>query len=923
MRPVKLVMTAFGPYPAETTVDFDQLGKRGLYLITGDTGAGKTTIFDAITYALYGKPSGNNRTAEMMRSKYADPDTRTEVDLTFEYAGKRYRIRRSPAYERPKKKGGAGMVKKGAEQELYYPDGRVLTKTKEVETAVNEIIGIDREQFSQIAMIAQGDFMKLLTAPTEDRKAILRRLFQTKPYQDLQDALRARSNELIRKNEDAGKSIRQYTKDILCEDTDVHLVEVDKARKNELTVTEVSELLEELLRDDTANYDALDRKSADLTKQIAECTEALTRAQNQKNTEAKLKATTELLAKQNAALVSLEQARKEQEKRKPEAAGYRDEIARAKAELPDYRELEETTKRAGELQKQETRSAAGLEKAEKQIADGKKEIENLKKEQETLSSADADLVTKNTELNKAREAYQKLDALRAAVKNISDMERDLAAKQKEYLAAQTNAKKQKTNYEQRQSAYLDEQAGILAETLQEGAPCPVCGSVHHPSPARKSKNAPTKEELELLKAQSEQADAAMRTASEECGKRKTRLDENRAAVLRQAEELLKTGEYEEITPALSARQNELSERGKQLAKEVKDIEAKTARRSKIKDELLPGAERTKEAAEETKNRLEKDLAGIRENRKNAEARITELRKKLTCASKAEAEKNIQTLTKKAEKLEAEIEDSEKAVRSAKTEIAKLEAGRETLKGQLSGKPEPDPEVLRAEQKRLTEENEAAGKERETIAARRTVNEGVLDNIRKKAGEQAALEAELKWVRVLSDTANGNVPGKAKIMLETYVQTAYFDRIIARANVRLMTMTDGQYELIRRTEAADRVHQSGLDLDVIDHANGSTRPVNSLSGGESFKASLSLALGLSDEIQSSAGGIRLDTMFVDEGFGSLDEESLENAMKALQDLAEGNRLVGIISHVGALRQRIDSKIVVRKDRTGGSQITIET
>ena len=920
MRPVKLVMTGFGPYAGTTAVDFDQLGTSGLYLITGDTGAGKTTIFDAITYALYGKPSGENRTAEMMRSKYADPSVVTEVDLTFDYGGKTYRIRRSPAYEKPKKNGN-GTVKKGAEQELFYPDGRVLTKSKEVENAVNEIIGIDRDQFTQIAMIAQGDFMKLLTAPTDKRKEILRKLFQTKPYQDLQDALRTKSNELIRKNEAASASIRQYTKDIRCSDTDVLYPDVEKAQMNELTVTEITDLLDKLIAQDQAAYDALGKKSATLNKKINNLTKTLTKAQEYRKTEGELARTVSALETKKKSLAALEKTKDEQAKRRPEVTKLRNAIAKAEAELPDYTELEEKNALAKNLAKQEKSADAGIKTADKHSKDLKKTMEDLKQEQEKLAGADADLVKKNTELDKAREDYRKLNDLKAILKTVSDIEKEFRAKQKGYTALKAAAETQKKTYELRHTAYLDEQAGVLAETLQEGTPCPVCGSVHHPSPARKSEGAPSKEELELLKAQSEQADAAMRTASEECGKLKTRIEENRAAALREAGTLLAVTAFETIKPALAERQEELKEYGKKLAEDVKQLEASRARAEKIRT-LLPEAEKAREGVEAEKSRLENALTGIRENRKNTELRITALTKKLSCASKAEAQKNIRALTKNADTMEAEIDRAEKAFTAANTEIAKLAAAAEALKKQLKETDNTDIEALTLEQKTLTKEKDETDEEREAIGIRHSVNSGVRSNIGKKTGEQAALEAELKWVKALSDTANGNVSGKAKIMLETYVQTAYFDRIIKRANVRLMTMSDGQYELVRRAEAANKVQQSGLDLDVIDHYNSSTRSVNSLSGGESFKASLSLALGLSDEIQSSAGGIRLDTMFVDEGFGSLDDESLENAMKALQGLADGNRLVGIISHVGTLKERIDSKIIVRKDRTGGSHITIE-
>ena len=922
MRPLKLVMSGFGPYSGVTTVDFEKFGTSGLYLITGDTGAGKTTIFDALTFALYGKPSGNNRTPEMMRSKYAKPETPTEVDLTFEYAGKIYRIRRSPRYDRPKRK-GEGMVSKAAEQELHYPDGKVLTKGKEVDEAVNEIIGINRDQFSQIAMIAQGDFLKLLTAPTGERQAILRKLFQTTPYLDLQDALKTKANDLIRKNNEASASIRQYTKDIQCKDTDVLYPEAEKAKNNELTVTETMDLLERLIRQDADEYKALEQKGADLSRQETAITKRLVKAQAQKTIEENLKKNEAKLEAESVKLTSLKETWKIQEARKPDLQKQRDDVTRAKAELADYEELDAKTALVNVLMKKETDTKKAIETAAAKIEKSAALAEQLKKEQESLGSADANKQETENELNRAREDYSRLNELKKDLNEIAEAEKELRTAQKDYSLKKDAAKTAADTYEERHTAYLDEQAGFLAETLQEGKPCPVCGSVHHPHPAAKSAQAPTKEELEALKAKKEAADAAMRKASEYAGAVKSRLEEKKDNLVKTAETLLGAGEYETIKERLAEKQEELKIRGTKLAEEVKRIEKLVKRREEIVKKLLPEAEKNNKAAGEEKARLETESARLAAERKNAGERADALKKKLPFATGAEAKKNISAMEKTAERMASEIDQADKNLRDAEKGITELKAAAEEQKRQLKDREEIDIEQETAAQTALKAEQDSTDTKKEAVGTRKTINEGILRNIRDKSGEQTALEEELKWVKALSDTANGTVRDKAKIMLETYIQTTYFDRIIARANLRFLTMSDGQYELTRRKETNDRMHQSGLELDVIDHYNGSTRSVNSLSGGESFKASLSLALGLSDEIQSSAGGIRLDTMFVDEGFGSLDSDSLENAMKALKGLTEGNRLVGIISHVEALKERIENKIIVKKDQAGGSHIKIET
>ena len=313
-------------------------------------------------------------------------------------------------------------------------------------------------------------------------------------------------------------------------------------------------------------------------------------------------------------------------------------------------------------------------------------------------------------------------------------------------------------------------------------------------------------------------------------------------------------------------------------------------------------------------------AKIAEN-DSLEKRIAELKAKLTFETKAEAETEITALTEKAEELVKSCEDALKALNESNEKLASLEAAKKEIVKRIGEDIAID---LEKETEKLTIlEAQLAELDRQakTVHSRIGTNQSALDNIKQKSGDLVATEKKYAWVKALSNTANGQLSGKEKIMLETYIQMNYFDRIINRANTRLMIMTDGQYDLVRRKEALSKSGQSGLDLDVIDHYNGSHRSVKSLSGGESFKASLALALGLADEIQSSAGGIKLDTMFVDEGFGSLDEESLAAAMKALSSLAEGNRLVGIISHVGELKQKIDKQIIVKKDKVGGSVATI--
>ena len=339
MRPIKLVMSAFGPYAGVTTLELDKLGTKGLYLITGDTGAGKTTIFDAITFALYGEASGDNRNADMFRSKYADPDTPTGVELTFEYNGKEYYVKRNPAYLRPKKRGG-GFTSKAADAELHYPDGRVVAKLKDVNNAIVEIMGIDRNQFTRIAMIAQGDFLKLLLASTDERKKIFQKLFHTKNYWFLQESLKAQSSSLAKEYEKASDSINQYIGGILCEDDNPLSVSVCKAMNGEMTAEDVTELLDKLIKEDadakeefTGEIDKKEQKIKELTAQIA-------KAEEQKKAEASLKKSEEKLIEVTEKLNEAKAAMEAANEKKPQITALGEKISALKNELPLYDELE-------------------------------------------------------------------------------------------------------------------------------------------------------------------------------------------------------------------------------------------------------------------------------------------------------------------------------------------------------------------------------------------------------------------------------------------------------------------------------------------------------------------------------------------------------------------------------------------------------
>ena len=475
-------------------------------------------------------------------------------------------------------------------------------------------------------------------------------------------------------------------------------------------------------------------------------------------------------------------------------------------------------------------------------------------------------------------------------------------------------------YEANNKAYLDEQAGILAETLTDGEPCPVCGSTHHPFLAVKSAAAPTKAALDKSKRAAEAAEKEAAAASETAKATIAAIAEKKSYIQQSAEKIITVDSFDEISATLTAKKQELETALDENRRVMLKVTAQVSRKQQL-DRLIPAKEDESNSVLTKISELEKSLASFTSTKNAEEKQIKATREKLRFEDKAIVQKEIAVLTTQKTAVETAIEKAVKDYNNRDKEVAEIKSALEEAKKLLQDKEPCNIENEKQQLSELTTHKNNMAKKLQSVIVRLSTNVLMQKRIQEKSEEVSKIEKQWAMVKALSNTANGNISGKAKIMLETYIQMNYFDRIIARANTRLMIMSDGQYELKRRIEPDNKQRQSGLDLDVIDHHNGSERSVKTLSGGESFKASLALALGLSDEIQSSAGGIRLDTMFVDEGFGSLDEESLQQAIKALTGLTEGNRLVAIISHVGELKERIENQIIVKKDRLGGSKATI--
>lgn len=1422
MKPCELVISAFGPYAAKTVIDFRMLGNQGLYLITGDTGAGKTTIFDAITFALYGEASGEVRESGMFRSKYAKEDVPTFVKLRFLYQGKEYTVTRNPEYLRPKGR-GKGLTTQKGDAELIYPDSRQpVTKSKEVTRAVTELIGLDYRQFTQIAMIAQGDFQKLLLAGTGERGEVFRKIFHTGLYQEIQNKLKDAVKDRWKQYDEIRRSIDQYLSGVVCRDETSLSLELEALKKSrfEGKVGRGLELLDILIKQDSASVQTLETEIKELEHKIQEEDQLLGKAKRNQQLKAELQRKqtcleelqprleqcaaaqkeTQAAAAESDALTALIQqdldnikkhekleqdcqlhkdmeeriykASEKQTQTEGKLSGLREEIREKKSSLTALETVgEEKTRLTYQKEKLEQRKAElhNLGQSLVKIEENQREVlERLEKEQEkkekysnsihilhneieALLDRDAVLVSvkakydnlirqKSTleqnrqEWEAGRRAISEFDASLCLVRNeeenllqrqeevkdrrsslknageevleyrhqkeelekrkgnftelsselkesraaadklkdqmqaLSSQEEEKAAQyrlyQEEWQQVKTadlrlarleqersglEARKQRmqtlaqsgreleklqvilkdrqeaygfssarkaslrTSYQELESLFLDAQAGMLAQRLTQGQECPVCGSVHHPSPAVLPEKVPAKEELDKKRQELTQAEAETEQLSADARHIQEQTEKKAEEISRAGEELLAVTDYaailssvqEEIT-RLSAREQEyaleykaaeadkercqevekllrkeekqlldiqdklrqkeqelavargqLADKSLQLTKAVKDMpfntleympdiwkdsdleeiaqcvetclvnakstlkaaqdrlkayeeegraeenirkeleDLKTQRSNMAKErdsmltrclmlqkQLLTEAEAVWQMQEEPFCQLDYNLNYVQEDTRDEflgavdksisrladllgqtirEQHTAEKEIKQRNSSKKEKEKleenqakciisiqklqsaleilenkhketkeqilsclvredmpwgkrceNICSMTEKEQRHEAaraeaelleelekvqslillneeslnrklqleeeipqqerQLKDLEKEVRQNELIQARLSTEKEKLdeqiaqsekllEGQTKEERTAKVQLYREQKQKLEQETQRAERayqecrteeaalksvigtlesqiqesgqlEEGEIAARKQQwllrkeettrkrdekytsykkNSEIYQSVSGKQESMVVVEQEYIWVKALSDTASGALSGKRKIELETYIQMTYFDRIIRRANLRLMTMSSGQYELKRQQDGDNKKEKAGLELNVIDHYNGTERSVKTLSGGESFQASLSLALGLSDEIQSYAGGIRLETMFVDEGFGALDEEALNQAMKALGSLTEGNRMVGIISHVSELKERIEKKIIVSKSR----------
>lgn len=930
MKPLKLTMSAFGSYAGKNVIDFTGQ-QQGIFLITGDTGAGKTTIFDAITYALYNQTSGGERNGNMMRSQYAQPETETYVELEFLYRGQTYRVRRNPDYKITKtlKNGRIREQKVPHSVELTLPDGTVFPEKKNATDAkIIEILGLTADQFSQIVMIAQGDFLKLLYTKSDERKMIFSKLFRTDIYWKIQENLRRKSMEMDERIQENDRAFEQEKSRIipLPESEELPLDELverlrervkDALKEQNLRRANVEELNKKITKYEEINklfvsLEKIRRTGKELEARQAESKERRQQIENARKADKVLVAEQQNLRQQQAVEQSAQA------------------IAKMTETLADDQEMFETLKtQLQEAEAKQKREAADTQKkmlALEQSFPSYEALQNARSEEQQAKKVWEDL-GKTSE-----ESFHKKEAGIAALKEQQKQQEQVVEQtKKNWEQTSLSASESAKHYEHMYEAFLKEQAGILAENLSAGCPCPVCGSTVHPDPAKLSDHAVTELEVEQAKktraAAEEKRDlahAAFETEKTEKQKLAQAVEKEEADfVLAQtiAKQQRKEAEQNYVSLQKIAEQireklvyPSLAEAKKQYAAMQKALEA-------AEQEIAKKRQKVSELAE-AMNTLKGQKLAEEENQKTAKKLAVKTEKeyaKLLEKSGFVSEETYH-LAILPERSRSKLEREEKEYES---QCLRQQSEQKLLEKQVSGKTYTDTtelnEQLKAE-KQVLKEAEKTYMELHTAYEN---DRAVLQNCAVYLEKGKKLESEDQVIKSLSKTANGRLSGSAKIDFETYIQRQYFKQIIHEANKRLLTMSNHQFILKLKEEAnTGRKTNEGLDLSVYSLVTDSERDVKTLSGGESFLAALAMALGLSDIVERSAGAIHPDMMFIDEGFGSLDAQSRQQAIEVLAELAGDSRMVGIISHVTELKEQINRKLVVSRTDKGSRAVWTE-
>ena len=831
MKPERLQLTAFGPYAGQIELNFSAFGGSGLFLIGGDTGSGKTALFDAITFALYGETTGENRKTTMLRSDFAEPTAETCVELQFTHRGRSYTVRRWPEQQRAAKR-GSGVVKCPPKAELLCEPEEPVSGAVAVTNAVTQLLGIDAKQFAQVSMLAQNDFTRLLNAPSAERAAILRQIFDTSDHQRLgqaavQEATKA-AEACSRLEDTLLLHLSSLQADPAVPETAAALAEM-QTEQEVFATDKALALADALLRQD--------EQTADRQNEIIHSLE-------------------EKLARGNAGVKLAEQ-----------------QAARR-------RQLEELQAEADRTAEVQTKSEAEQDELQKRMAALKQNIADTEKQRDSLGRTDTEQVKLQHQIELAQSLTVTCERLLKELEQEAEQRADAEKKQAAYAAAQEKLDEAENEYISMQRQLNANRAGLLAQELHAGSPCPVCGSRQHPKIAELPKNHVTEKQLEQREKSLAEQRRATADASRAAGEAVTRVEELRTNIVREADEFFaKRGARYTGRPAAELDNPAL-------------YEALSTQQTSLDDGLLG---------------LHRQLNRYKKETEQLDAVMHRL----------------DILNQQMSVLEKQSFAAVRRATNAKAGHAAAQARVQQMQETLPKHNDPETlNKLMAALQHLQNDRAAAIALRDAAVQRQNANRAArqgLQTTRKKW--ETAREKRTMWDN-LSKTINGNLAGKIKLPFEQYVQAFYFDGVVEAANLRFTRMTDGQYKLLRR-KSESLSGKTALDLDVFDAYTGKTRPVGSLSGGESFMAALSLALGISDTIQQNAGGVAIETLFIDEGFGSLDADSLEKAVDTLAGLAGGNKLIGVISHVEALQDRLTRQIRVSKTRAGSrAEVVVE-
>ncbi len=932
MKPIKLIISAIGPYADEPLeIDFSQFSGKGLFLISGDTGAGKTTIFDAICFALYGETSGHYRDTKNLRSQYAAPGTKSYVDFYFTHQGEEYRIYRQPGYLRAKQR-GEGLIEEKEKAVLYCGAETPQEGKTQVDRRIKELLSISFEQFKQIAMIAQGEFWELLNASTQERTEILRTIFMTERYQRLEQKLRERRNAGLNEKKRLENSVVQYfneaaagPKSQLAEDLQ-KLQEQTAASGGAWDLAAMLDLLAALLAEDEAENTLVQADLQAANQLLDERKKALIEAQTN-----------------NRLLTRLAEHQKRQQQlaaQGPTMEGQAQLLQRQKAAR---REVQPVFQRWQEAQAQASKTAAAIERQSQALAQAEAALQRAAAvlTLEQLQQAPVQLAKSQQQQKEWERVAGENRLLHQVIKAYNEDVEEWRKKQQNFEAARDRYNQLDGEYKQQEQILENCRAGILAQTLAEGQPCPVCGSTNHPRPAQLPAEAVTEADLKQSKAALEQArqakDDLLNEVENAKGGLQTQGEQLKQQVLKALAEagqpqIEETAKGEVLTAQLQQAAQDIDGKIKDEKRKQRElgqkclayIEATLPQNAARPGSVKQAIELAQQAAAEVQ-RLQSTAAGSLETLRQS------LREQQTGVETCQAE-FAAVLQEKGFADEAEFKSllaTEEEISQTEETLNQYHQAVQTNKEQLAQATEDAAGKTRQDEAALQQQVQAQAQlaadlqtESNLLQTRLNQNGRLQQNIAAQKEPLAAACQESQLCSQLYNLISGNISEKNKITFEQYIQAAGFDNIIAAANRRLLPMSDGQFELFRVQEAGNKRSKASLDLEVQDNFTGQRRPVGNLSGGESFKASLSLALGLSDTVSGDLGGVQMDVLFVDEGFGTLDRKSIENALDILLSLSGANKLVGIISHREELVENIPQQIRVRKSKNGSS-IEIDT